>query len=50
MKMISGLSNPTSGSIQLFSDKIEKRENSYSKIGSLIETSGFLKICLAMII
>ena len=45
MKMICGLSNPTTGTVCLFpnENKIDKVKNDYSKLGSLIETPGFFE-------
>lgn len=43
MKMISGLSNPTSGKFSLFGNENSKHSNAdlFSQVGSLIETPGF---------
>lgn len=43
MKMISGLCNPTTGTICLFPNKKDTPSNDYSKIGSLIESPGFFE-------
>lgn len=43
MKMISGLCNPTTGTICLFPNKKDTPLNDYSKIGSLIESPGFFE-------
>lgn len=38
MRMISGLSNKSSGNIELFGKNVKKNSNYFSKVGNLIET------------